>query len=107
MFFALHLLIIWSAVHVVWGMKLHPTWRTYGQTVVITLTWLFATIRFNVLVGTNYGYLNGKPAQPSALDLLGPWPAYVLAEILIVLVAWALLTWPWTRKPPSEPLVLD
>jgi hypothetical integral membrane protein (TIGR02206 family) len=106
MFFALHLLIVWAAVHVVWGMKLHPTWTTYGQTTLITLTWLFVTIRFNVLVGTNYGYLNGKPAQPSALDLLGPWPGYVLAEILIVLGGWALLTWPWTRKPQGEPLVL-
>ena len=106
MFFALHLLIVWAAVHVVWGMKLHPTWTTYWQTALITLTWLFVTIRFNVLVGTNYGYLNGKPAQSSALDLLGPWPGYVVAEILIVLGGWALLTWPWTRKPHGEPLVL-
>jgi hypothetical integral membrane protein (TIGR02206 family) len=107
MFWALHLLIVWAAIHVVWGMKLHPTWTTYGQTVVITLTWLFVTVRFNVLAGTNYGYLNDKPAQTSALDLLGPWPGYVLAEIVIVLAAWALLTWPWTRKPADEPLVLD
>jgi len=106
MFFALHLLIVWSAIHVVWGMKLHPTWTTYGQTAVITLAWLFVTVRFNILVGTNYGYLNGKPAQPSALDLLGPWPGYVVAEILIVLAGWALLTWPWTRKPAGDPLVL-
>ncbi len=101
MFWALHLLIVWAAVHVLWGMKLHPTWRTYWQTVVITLMWLFATFRFNVLVGTNYGYLNGKPAQPSSLDLLGPWPGYVLAEILIVMAVWALLTWPWTRRPDA------
>jgi hypothetical integral membrane protein (TIGR02206 family) len=106
MFWALHLLIVWAAIHVVWGMKLHPSWTTYWQTVVITLTWLFVTVRFNVLVGTNYGYLNAKPAARSALDLLGPWPVYVLAEILIVVAAWALLTWPWTRKPPGEPLVL-
>ena len=107
MFWALHLLIVWAAIHVIWGMKLHPTWTTYRQTVAITLTWLFVTMRFNVLVGTNYGYLNRKPTQASALDLLGPWPGYVLAEILIVLAAWALLTWPWTRKPVAEPLVLD
>lgn len=106
MFWALHLLVVWAAVHVVWGMKLLPTWTTYAQSVLITLTWLFVTFRFNVLVGTNYGYLNAKPARASALDLLGPWPVYVLAEILIVVAAWALFTWPWTRKPPEEPLVL-
>ena len=107
MFWALHLLVVWAAIHVVWGMKLHPTWTTYAQSVLITLTWLFVTFRFNALVGTNYGYLNAKPARPSALDLLGPWPVYVLAEILIVVAAWALLTWPWTRKPSGERLVLD
>jgi hypothetical integral membrane protein (TIGR02206 family) len=107
MFWAMHLLIIWAAIHVIWGMKLHPSWRTYGQTVVITVTWLIVTLRFNVIAGTNYGYLNGKPARASALDLLGPWPVYLVLEILIVLAAWALLTWPWTRKPSVEPLVLD
>ena len=70
MFWALHLLIVWAAVHVIWGMKIHPTWTTYWQAVLITFAWLFATFRFNVIVGTNYGYLNGKPPQGSALDLL-------------------------------------
>jgi hypothetical protein len=39
---------------------------------------------FNVVVGTNYGYLNAKPSAASALDLLGPWPWYLLAEVVIV-----------------------
>jgi hypothetical integral membrane protein (TIGR02206 family) len=107
MFWALHLLIVWAAVHVIWGMKIHPTWTTYWQAVLITFAWLFATFRFNVVVGTNYGYLNGKPPQGSALDLLGAWPGYLLAEVLIVMAGWALLTWPWTRKPADAPLVLD
>ncbi len=107
MFWALHLLIVWAAVHVIWGMKIHPTWTTYWQAVLLTFAWLFATFRFNVIVGTNYGYLNGKPPQGSALDLLGEWPGYLLAEVLIVMAGWALLTWPWTRKPADAPLVLD
>jgi uncharacterized membrane protein YwaF len=30
------------------------------------------------------------------LDLLGPWPVYVLAEVGILVAVWALMTWPWT-----------
>jgi hypothetical integral membrane protein (TIGR02206 family) len=106
MFFAMHLLIIWAAVYVVWAMKLHPTWRAYGQAIAITLAWMAATFAFNVAVGTNYGYLNRKPPNPSALDLLGPWPWYVAAEIVIVAGVWALLTWPWARRRVAEPIVL-
>ncbi|MFL6090738.1 MAG: TIGR02206 family membrane protein [Aeromicrobium sp.] len=107
LFFAMHMLIVWSAVYVIWAMKLHPTWRTYAQTVAITIGWMVFTFAFNLVAGTNYGYLNGKPGTRSALDLLGPWPMYVIAEIVIVAGAWALLTWPWTRERVRTPLILS
>ncbi|MGI5994057.1 MAG: TIGR02206 family membrane protein, partial [Saccharomonospora viridis] len=34
----------------------------------------------------------------SILDPLGPWPWYLLLEAALILTAWALLTWPWTRR---------
>lgn len=98
MFFAMHLLIVWAAVYVVWAMKLFPTWRTYQQAVGISVAWLAATFCFNLAVGTNYGYLNAKPERPSSLDLLGPWPGYVILEVAIVAGLWAILVWPWTQR---------
>ena len=68
------------------------------MTVVITVSWAVVTYVFNVVADTNYGYLNELPDSASLLDFLGPWPLYVVLEILIVLVVWALLTWPWTRE---------
>ena len=32
------------------------------------------------------------------LDVLGPRPFYVLAEVVIVGAVWALMTWPWELK---------
>jgi uncharacterized membrane protein YwaF len=29
--------------------------------------------------------------------VLGPWPIYLLAEVAIVLIVWALMTLPWER----------
>lgn len=96
-FFTLHVLIVWSAIYLTWGRRMRPGWRSYRFTVIATLVWAAVTFTFNVIAGTNYGYLNRKPPTASVLDVLGPWPVYILTEVAIVLVVWALMTWPWER----------
>ena len=102
LFWAMHLLVVLAAVYLVWGLGLGPSWRMYRVAVVITAVWAITVFTFNVLVGTNYGYLNGKPSAASALDLLGPWPWYLLAEVAIVAVFWALITLPWAARAGAD-----
>jgi hypothetical integral membrane protein (TIGR02206 family) len=95
-FFALHFLVVWSAVYLTWGLGMRPSWRLYGFTCAATSVWVGVAFVLNALLGTNYGYLDHKPSSGSLLDLLGPWPVYVLLEVAIVAAGWALvLTWPW------------
>lgn len=98
MFWAMHILIVWAAFHLVFGLRLLPTWATYWTTVGITALWAGSMMVYNVVADTNYGYLNGKPASASVLDLLGPWPLYVVLEIALIIAVWALLVWPWSRR---------
>jgi len=95
LFWGMHLLIVWAAVYLTWGLRLTPDWRGYRTAMVVTAVWAVCAFAFNLAAGTNYGYLNAKPATGSILDLLGPWPWYVVAEIAIVGLVWALVTWPW------------
>jgi hypothetical integral membrane protein (TIGR02206 family) len=97
-FFALHLLIVWAAIYLTWGCGMRPDWRSYRFAVITTLAWGAFTFIFNTIAGSDYGFLNRKPLNASMLDFLGPWPFYVLAEIVIVGAVWALMTWPWERK---------
>lgn len=97
MFWGMHLIVVWSAIFLVAGLRILPTWRTYRLTVLVTLVWAVGAYVFNVVADTNYGYLNRLPDSASLLDHLGPWPLYVILEIAIVAAVWALLTWPWTR----------
>ena len=97
-FFTLHVLVVWAAIYLTWGQRNRPRWRDYRFAIAVTLTWAALTFVFNLIAGTNYGYLNHKPPTASALDVLGPWPLYLLAEIAIVLAVWALMTWPWERN---------
>jgi len=101
LFWGMHLLVVWAAVYLTWGLHLSPNWRGYGVAVSTTGVWALGVFVFNLVAGTNYGYLNEKPGSASILDLLGPWPWYVLAEITIIAVAWALLTWPWVAHSRS------
>jgi hypothetical integral membrane protein (TIGR02206 family) len=96
-FWAIHLLVVWAAIYLTWGRGMRPSWRSYRFVVVVTVLWVAVTLTFNSIAGTNYGFLNGKPRTASLLDVLGPWPVYVLTAAALILIVWALMTWPWER----------
>ncbi|SFQ69461.1 conserved hypothetical integral membrane protein TIGR02206 [Amycolatopsis arida] len=104
-FWGMHHAVVWVAVYLTWGLGLRPGWADYRRTVAISVGWAAVAMAFNALTGTNFGFLNRKPETPSLLDVLGPWPWYLVPEILLVLGAWALMTLPWTSRParPARP----
>jgi hypothetical integral membrane protein (TIGR02206 family) len=97
-FWAIHLLVVWAAIYLTWGRGMRPRWSDYCFVVVVTAVWAAVTLTFNSIAGTNYGFLNRKPSTPSLLDVLGPWPVYILTSAVLILIAWALMTWPWERS---------
>lgn len=103
LFWGMHLLIVWAAIYLTWGVGIAPDWRSYVTAVVVTLGWMVIVFGVNSVIGSNYGYLNAKPAAASLLDYFGPWPTYLLVEIAIVSAVWALMTLPWTRRSRTRP----
>jgi hypothetical integral membrane protein (TIGR02206 family) len=97
-FWAIHLLVVWAAIYLTWGLGIRPDWRSYRITVTVTVVWAVFTFGFNAVAGTNYGFLNAKPATPSLLDVLGPWLWYLVPVAVLVLGTWALMTWPWVHS---------
>lgn len=98
-FWLKHVSIVWGAVYLTLTLRRGPDWRGYRRTCAWTCGWLCGVLALNAVLGSNYGYVNRKPASGSVLDALGPWPAYLVAEVVIVLVGWALITLPWTGLP--------
>ncbi|WP_156431480.1 TIGR02206 family membrane protein [Mycobacterium sp. GA-1199] len=97
-FYAIHLLVVWAAIYLTWGRGMHPDWRDYRLAVAVTSVWAVVTVVFNRIADTNYGFTNYKPDTASALDILGPWPVYIVVTAALVFAVWALMTWPWVRR---------
>jgi hypothetical integral membrane protein (TIGR02206 family) len=102
MFWGMHFLTIWASVYLVCLVG-GPGWSGYRFTLWCTAVWAAVVLAFNAVTGMNYGYLSRKPETSSLLDLLGPWPAYVAAEVAVLVVGWALMTWPWVHGARTVP----
>jgi hypothetical integral membrane protein (TIGR02206 family) len=77
-FFFSHSLIIIGLVYMVvcWSWRPYP--RTFGRTFLAGNLVLLAMIPVNVVLGTNYLFMCEKPPGGTFLDLMGPWPFYIL-----------------------------
>lgn len=73
-----HGLIVSASVY----MTLVEGFRPSGRSLLKVLVWgnvyMVSVLIINQLLGSNYMYLAHKPATASALDLLGPWPIYLV-----------------------------
>lgn len=98
MYWSLHIFVMWAAIYLTWGLGHQPNWRSYRIAIIATLCWAAIAFTFNVLAGTNYGFLNRTPASASLLDVMGEWPIYLLSAFIAMFVIWALITVPWTIR---------
>jgi hypothetical integral membrane protein (TIGR02206 family) len=96
-FWAIHLLVVWAAIYLTWGRGMRPDWRDYKFAIAVTVVWAAMTFTFNKFADTNFGFLNHKPSTASLLDVMGPWPWYVVIAAGLVFTVWTLMTWPWVR----------
>lgn len=95
LFFGPHMAVVTTAVFATFGEKPVITWNMYRTCLAFSVCLILITIGYNHAFGANYMYLLEKPGPGSLLDLLGPWPWYVLVETLLAAAIWALLTIPF------------
>jgi hypothetical integral membrane protein (TIGR02206 family) len=101
-FFATHSGAVAAAYLLVLGERRVPRpgaeWRAYAVTAAITAVAALAT----VLTRGNYMFLRHKPAQGSLLDLMGPWPVYIVVGALLGLLVFLALAALARRITPRE-----
>lgn len=108
MYWILHAAVLIAPIVLTWGLGYRPTWRGYAFTFGATVAWAAVAFVVNLMTGSNYSYVSGGPAGASLLDVLGPWPLYLLSVAGLMLVVWGLMTWPWeTEKSRAATCIPD
>lgn len=93
--FISHGLIVTSAIYMTVVEGLRPTWKSMIRVAIWMNIYALIVFFINREIGSNYLMINGKPANPSLLDLLPPWPIYILYMELIGVVSMLLLYLPF------------
>jgi hypothetical integral membrane protein (TIGR02206 family) len=90
-YFATHSGAIAAACLLVFGARRAPrpgaVWRAYAITAAFAAVAALAT----VATGGNYMFLRRKPAGGSLLDVMGPWPVYIVSGAALGLVLFLAL----------------
>ncbi|MGA3344568.1 MAG: TIGR02206 family membrane protein [Terracidiphilus sp.] len=97
-FFVAHGFIVAGALYLVWSRQLRPRSGSIARAMLGLNIFAAFIGAFDFLFKTNYMYLRAKPQNTSLLDLLGPWPWYILAAEAVAWVVFVLLYLPFRTR---------
>ncbi len=90
--------IVTAAIYMTLLEGFRPTWGSLGRTILYTNLYMGVVAIVNTLIGSNYLFIAHKPETASLIDVLGPWPWYILALEGIGLVLFFLLYLPFAIR---------
>lgn len=104
MFFLGHGGVVVTSFYVVLALQKRPGSRGVGHAMTASTVYALVVGGINYLLGANYGFLCAKPPSASLMDVLGPWPWYLIGLWLLAWVIFMLLDLPFrsSRKQLSS-----
>jgi hypothetical integral membrane protein (TIGR02206 family) len=96
-FFYTHLMDIWVVFYFTWVVGYRPTFWSVVKLFVFLNLLMPIIMLINRAVDGNYMFLSHKPNSASLLNLLGPYPWYILS-MEFLLITLSLIVWLIFRK---------
>jgi hypothetical integral membrane protein (TIGR02206 family) len=104
--FIAHGSIVTAAIYMTVIEQYRPYWTSLLHAVVGANLYMLLVGLVNALIGSNYMFIAHKPDTPSLLDVLGPWPWYILSTEAVGLAVGLLLYLPFAlRDWKAQPVV--
>jgi hypothetical integral membrane protein (TIGR02206 family) len=97
-YFTAHCGAVVAAVFLAWGHGLVPRQGAVRRVFVATAAFAFVAGLGDLVTGGNYMFLREKPEAASLLDLMGPWPWYILSAALLAIAMFAALDVPFRGR---------
>lgn len=98
LFFAGHGLELACVALATFAFGFRPTHASVGRALLVTALYAAVILPLNYVLGSNYLFLRHKPMQPSVMDLMGPWPWYILGLAVLAVVLSLLWYLPFARS---------
>ena len=85
-FIAAHHLLVITIIYYVVVFDFKPTIPGLKSAIFALIAFLIIALIFNMIFESNYFWLMDKPPTGSLLDLMGPWPWYILVGEFVALI---------------------
>lgn len=93
-----HGAIVTAAIYMTFVEGYRPYWKSLVRVAVWGNLYMLVIMAVNFSLGSNYLFIARKPDTPSLIDLLGPWPWYILAIEGVALVLCLVLYMPYALR---------
>ncbi len=100
--FISHGSIVTAAIYLTAVEGYRPTFQSLVRVLVWGNVYMVGVGGINALLGSNYLYIARKPDTPSLIDLMPPWPWYILVIELLAVVLVVLLYLPFARTSSNR-----
>lgn len=106
-FFFSHGLIVFSVLYMLVVHRYYPAKGSLKRTLIFTHLLLPFIAVVNYLTGGNYFFIAYTPPTASPIDLLGPWPQYLIWFEVIVISVFSLMYLPFVLRFKKKPLMAE
>jgi hypothetical integral membrane protein (TIGR02206 family) len=87
--------VVAAALLLVVGLGQWPRRNAFAWVIALTIAYTAVVGLLDAATGANYMYLRAKPASATALDLMGPWPWYIVWAGLVGVGLFVILDAPF------------
>ena len=100
-----HGLMVTSGIYMTTVEGFRPTWKSLVKVVVVANIYMVIIFFVNRAIGSNYLMINAKPSVKSIMDVMPPWPWYLIYVEIIGIISCLLLYLPFAIKDRKKPAV--